>query len=82
MIDKSKCLYYKGFYGSVEYCAESHMLYGKILGIPGLLAMYDGKSLDALVKDFKEAVDHHILSEEIEEAEFATPEQVKEGVLT
>jgi|GEM_PF-1855448 len=58
--DKSNRLYHRGIYGSVEYCAESHLLHGKLLGIPHLLAMYDGKTLDELVADFKEAVDFHL----------------------
>jgi predicted RNase H-like HicB family nuclease len=76
MIDKTKCLHYKGFYGSVEYCAESHMLYGELLGLPRVYAMYDGETLEALIEDFKEAVEFHILSCEYDERENAKAEEV------
>ena len=81
MIDKSKCLFYRGIYGSVEYCAESHLLHGQLLGIPHLLAMYDGKSLDELVKDFMEAVDFHLLPDDYEEIDEIPLEQIQEGVI-
>lgn len=63
-IDPDNCLEYKGFYGSVEYCAESNLLHGEILGNPNLLSMYDGISLEELIADFKEAVDFHLLPRE------------------
>ena len=83
MIDKTRCLHYKGFYGSVEYCAESHMLYGKLLGLPGVLAMYDGATLEALVEDFKEAVDFYLLPDlpDYEEYQEIETEQITEGVI-
>ena len=81
MINKDKCLYYRGIYGSVEYCAIDGILHGKILGIPHLLAMYDGETLEALIEDFKEAVDFHLLPDDDEEYQEIETEQITEGVI-
>ncbi|MDR2166276.1 MAG: hypothetical protein LBE35_00320 [Clostridiales bacterium] len=56
MIDKDRCLEYRGFYGSVAYSAPDDLLYGKILDIHGLF-MYDGTSLDELKKEFADTVE-------------------------
>ena len=55
----SSRLKYRGFEGTVEYSEEDDCLYGKIVGINGL-SMYFGNTLEALKKDFYEAVDFYL----------------------
>lgn len=49
----------KGYYGSVEYSLEDDVLYGKVIGIKGLLS-YEGQTLDELKKDFQGVVDEYL----------------------
>lgn len=49
---------YKGYWGSVEYSEEDNCLFGKILGIRGLIS-YEGQSVEELKKYFHEAVDEY-----------------------
>lgn len=55
----SDTLEYKGFVGTVEYSAEDHCLYGKIIGTNDLI-MYEGQSIKELEKDFQETIDEYI----------------------
>lgn len=55
----SDTLEYKGFVGTVEYSAEDHCLYGKVLGTRDLI-MYEGESILELEKDFQETIDEYI----------------------
>ena len=52
-------LNYKGYTGSIEYRSEDGLLYGKVLGIKGLLS-YEGKTGKALEKDFQEVIDSYL----------------------
>lgn len=52
-------LEYKGFSGTVEYSPEDDVLFGKLIGINGLVS-YEGKSIDELKDDFREAVDDYV----------------------
>ena len=52
-------LEYKGYNGSVEYSAEDGILFGKVLGINGLVS-YEGESVSELKADFEGAVDDYI----------------------
>ena len=54
-----KELSYKGYYGSVDYSLEDDVLYGKVIGIKGLLS-YEGQTLDELKKDFQGVVDEYL----------------------
>ena len=54
-----KNLEYKGYTGSIEYSKEDDLLYGKVLGIQGLIS-YEGKTGHELEVDFKEAVDTYL----------------------
>ncbi|MFP4026108.1 MAG: type II toxin-antitoxin system HicB family antitoxin [Thiohalospira sp.] len=54
-----KHLEYKGYTGSIEYSKEDDLLYGKVLGINGLIS-YEGKTGKELENDFKEAVDTYL----------------------
>ncbi len=51
-----KNLEYKGYTGSIEYSKEDDLLYGKSLGVRGLIS-YEGKTGHELEADFKEAID-------------------------
>lgn len=52
-------LEYKGYLGSVEYSKEDDCLYGKVIGIKGLIS-YEGDSLMQLKEDFQNAVDDYL----------------------
>jgi predicted HicB family RNase H-like nuclease len=54
-----KNLEYKGYTGSIEYSKEDDLLYGKVLGIQGLIS-YEGKTGKELEIDFKEAIDTYL----------------------
>lgn len=52
-------LKYKNFIGSVEYSEADKLLYGKVIGIKGLIS-YEGKDVDALELDFRAGVDEYL----------------------
>lgn len=52
-------LEYKGYCGTVEFSASDKVLYGKVVGINGLLS-YEGDSINALKEDFESAVDDYL----------------------
>jgi len=54
-----KYLDYKGYSGTIEYSEEDGILFGKVLGIKGLIS-YEGETGKDLETDFKEAVDVYI----------------------
>ncbi len=55
-----KYLDYKSYTGSIEYNKEDDLLYGKVLGIQGLIS-YKGKTGMQLESDFIEAIDNYLL---------------------
>ena len=54
-----KNLEYRGYTGSIEYSKEDDLLYGKVLGIRGLIS-YEGKTGKELENDFREAIDTYL----------------------
>ena len=54
-----KNLEYKGYTGSIEYSKEDDLLFGKVLGINGLIS-YEGRTGNELEADFKEAIDAYL----------------------
>ena len=52
-------LEYKGYYGEVHFSAEDDLFYGKLIGMTDLVT-FEGTSVRALKKDFREAVDDYI----------------------
>lgn len=50
---------YKNYTGTVEYSSEDDCLYGKVLGVRGLLS-YEGQSVAELKEDFHHAVDEYL----------------------
>ncbi|MCL1833193.1 MAG: type II toxin-antitoxin system HicB family antitoxin [Leptospirales bacterium] len=55
----SGMLEYKGYSGTVEYSASDGVLYGRVIGIDGLIS-YEGESVQSLSDDFMGAVDDYI----------------------
>jgi predicted HicB family RNase H-like nuclease len=54
-----KNLTYKGYTGSIEYSKEDGQLYGKVLGIRGLIS-FEGDTGKKLEVDFMEAIDAYL----------------------
>ena len=54
-----KNLEYKGYTGNIEYSSEDSLLYGKVLGVRGLIS-YEGETGKGLESDFREAVDTYL----------------------
>ena len=54
-----KNLEYKGYTGSIEYSKEDGLLYGRVLGIQGLIS-YEGTTGKELEADFIAAIDSYI----------------------
>lgn len=54
-----KNIEYKGYTGSIEYSPEDSLLFGKVLGIRGLIS-YEGETGKALEDDFKDAIDTYL----------------------
>ncbi|MDA3893841.1 MAG: type II toxin-antitoxin system HicB family antitoxin [Salinivirgaceae bacterium] len=54
-----KHLEYKGYSGSIEYSKEDDLLYGKVLGIKGLIS-FEGKTGKDLELDFVEAIEEYL----------------------
>lgn len=50
---------YKGYIGTVEYSADDNILFGKVIGINGLVS-YEGDSISTLRGDFESAVDDYL----------------------
>jgi len=55
----SDVLEHKGYYGTVEYSAADKILFGKVIGINGLIS-FEGNSVDALREDFESAVEDYL----------------------
>ena len=52
-------LKYKNFIGSVEYSETDKILFGKVLGIRGLIS-YEGQNVEELEQDFRAGVDEYL----------------------
>ena len=54
-----KHIEYKGYTGTIEYNKEDGLLYGKVLGIQGLIS-YEGTTGKELETDFIAAIDSYL----------------------
>ncbi len=54
-----KNLEYKSYTGSIEYSNEDDLLYGKVLGIRGLIS-YEGRTGQELENDFRKAIEDYL----------------------
>jgi len=52
-------LEHKGYFGTVEFSATDKVLFGKVLGIKGLIS-YEGNSVESLKDDFEGAIDDYL----------------------
>ncbi|HIB8178679.1 TPA: type II toxin-antitoxin system HicB family antitoxin [Elizabethkingia anophelis] len=52
-------LKYKNYTGSVEFNDTDKILFGKVLGIRGLIS-YEGQTVDELEQDFKSGIDEYL----------------------
>lgn len=50
---------YKGYTGSIEYSEEDNLLFGKVLGIQGLIS-FEGITGKELENDFQGAIDDYL----------------------
>jgi predicted HicB family RNase H-like nuclease len=66
---------YKGYSGSIEYSEEDELLFGKVMGINGLLS-YEGQTGKELEANFKETIDIYLADCE---ARGKTPEKPFKG---
>lgn len=55
----SNILYYKGYYGKIEYSAEDKVIYGKIMGIYSLIS-FESESATDIETEFHNAVDDYL----------------------
>jgi predicted HicB family RNase H-like nuclease len=51
---------YKGYYGSIEYSKEDDCLFGRVLGMPNNLMIYEGNTASELYADFKDTIDAYL----------------------
>ncbi|GHV05592.1 DNA repair protein HhH-GPD [Clostridia bacterium] len=55
----SNMMEHKGYYGTVEFSDVDNILFGKVIGIRGLIS-YEGDSVQSLKTDFEGAVDEYL----------------------
>ena len=60
----SNTLEYKGFVGTIEYCDEDKIYFGRVPGLPKTMISYHGDDLESLRNDFIEAVEFHLLPDD------------------
>ena len=68
-------LEYKGYYGTVEFSSADGVLFGKVIGIKGLIS-YEGDSINSLKSDFEGAIDDYL---EICASEGIEPQRAYKG---
>ena len=55
----NELLEYYGYQGSIEYSVDDNILYGKVIGIRGLIS-YEGETIADLKSDFIDAIDDYL----------------------
>ena len=50
---------YKGYWAKIEYSDEDECFFGKVEGLKDLI-LFEGKSVEELKKDFKNAIEHYL----------------------
>ncbi|MCL2189804.1 MAG: antitoxin HicB [Defluviitaleaceae bacterium] len=68
-------LEYKGFVGTIEYCDEDKIYFGRVHGFPKTMISYHGDDLTSLKADFIEAVEFHLLPNESEVMSYQLTQQ-------
>jgi predicted HicB family RNase H-like nuclease len=72
----SDTLEYKGYHGSVEYSANDHCFYGKVIGIRALVT-YEGTNANSIEREFRASVDDYL---DLCEQEGIAPEKEYSGL--
>jgi predicted HicB family RNase H-like nuclease len=53
-------LQYKGYAGNVQFDPDDMIFYGRVMGMKKAHIAYEGKTVDDLVKDFRDAIDDYL----------------------
>ena len=53
-------LQYKGYAGNVQFDPDDMIVYGRVMGMKKAHIAYEGKTVDDLVKDFRDAIDDYL----------------------
>lgn len=53
-------LRYKGYVGSIDYDEENNYLTGRVLGLHRDCILYEGSSVEELIKDFRDGIDDYL----------------------
>jgi len=53
-------LQYKGYAGNVQFDPDDMIFYGRVMGMKKAHIAYEGKNVDDLVKDFRDAIDDYL----------------------
>lgn len=59
---------YKGYVGTIEFSEPDNCYWGKVIGINNGI-LYEGDDIEALLKDFEEAIDFYLIGMSEEELE-------------
>lgn len=51
---------HKGYIGSIDYSEEDNCLFGKVLGLNGVLISYEGNTIQELKNDFISGVNQYL----------------------
>ena len=55
-----KTMKYKGYTGTITYCTEDNIYYGKLVGIEDLVSYHSEEGIEELQNAFIDAVDEYI----------------------
>lgn len=53
-------LQHKGYAGNVQFDPDGMIFYGRVMGMKKAHIAYEGRSVDDLVKDFRDAIDDYL----------------------
>ena len=51
---------YKGYWAKIKYSEEDKCFFGKIEGLKNALILFEGKNVEELKSDFKNAIDDYL----------------------
>ncbi|MBR3132558.1 MAG: type II toxin-antitoxin system HicB family antitoxin [Clostridia bacterium] len=51
---------YKGYWAKIRYSDEDECFWGKVEGLKNASITFEGKTVEELKKDFKDAIDEHL----------------------
>ncbi|HAJ27858.1 MAG TPA: toxin-antitoxin system HicB family antitoxin [Syntrophus sp. (in: bacteria)] len=53
-------LQHKGYTGNVQFDQDDMLFYGRVMGMKKAQIAYEGKTVDDLVKDFRDGIDDYL----------------------